>query len=555
MTTKNSFVAWLEQMRTEGEVRLSVMEGGDWVNRRSLITNVNTIEAEPTPYREEVRYYVRPGTSGTEHAIESWTRYAFPIVSGDGEALNTTERMELVVEFSQAAAKEDVPRTEADSIVLPSEQLQVDRDDTLAPVAADRVAGLSQEKDRLTRFLQTDNADWGLAEETGIILEGPPGTGKTELVIELCQELYGSMPVMISGPEILSKWVGESERMLRKKFAEARNADQDQPVLYIDELDAIARTRSEASDDYSAQIVAQLLVLLDGVEAKQEDEQGTPLKVITSTNLSHVIDPALRRPGRLGSRPIQFERPDPQERAAILHHYLEQVRRSPTGELDDDLHSFVTGDQTSVLDTVVAETEGFTGADLEDLIQAAVSQLQKQGKTTLSASFLKTIVQDEFDPANVVRSELIDPGNESGVPFDDEIHSRIYTLLEGEETARDVAIGYFNRLAESVDPDQERTFKYRETTPAEFLADDPVRAKENVIETFHHAESERICLYIKDTEQLVKTREQSSLINQLIGVLNEQILQWNHENLLILDPMPDKYSSITEIEGSQSSSD
>lgn len=549
--TENQFVAWLDQLHEKYEVRLSVREGDEWVDRRSLIANVDEIAADTPPSREETRHYMRTGDIDQDSDVEAWKRYAFPISGGDGEVLDNDEQMEVVLELPDRAPTDEVPWGNADSIVLPSERLQADSEDAFAPVAADRVAGLTEEKERLTRFLNMDNTDWGLAEETGIILEGPPGTGKTELVIELCQELYGSMPVMISGPEILSKWVGESERMLRKKFNEARNADQEQPVLYIDELDAIARTRSETSDDYSAQIVAQLLVLLDGVEAKQEDEHGTPLKVIASTNLSHVIDPALRRPGRLGSRPIQFERPDPQEREAILHHYLEQILRSRTGELDDNLYDFVTGTKQDVLDEVVAETDGFTGADLEDLVQTAVSQLQKRGQTILSASFLLTVVQEEFEPADGIRSETLEVTESPSEPFDDPVTNRVYTLADAEVEAREVATAYFSQLTTSTKLDQGITFKYREIAPAEFLADDPVRAKENVVEVFQHAEYERICLYIRNTEHLMQAREHSSLVDQLVGVINQQILQWNQDNLLILDATPDQYTPITEIDGVQ----
>lgn len=543
--TEKRLVAWLEQVNEQYEVRVSVKEGNEWVDRRSLIENVDEIQTDSTPSREESRYYLR--TRDQNPVIEEWIRYAFPIKGGDGDELDTEEQMEIVLELPVTMINIGVPWDRAETMALSSEYLRVDHEDAFSPVAADRVAGLAKEKERLTRFLDTDNRDWGLVEETGIILEGPPGTGKTELVIELCQETYGSMPVMISGPEILSKWVGESERMLRKKFAEARNADQEQPVLYIDELDAIARTRSETSEDYSAQIVAQLLVLLDGVEAKQEDEQGNPLKVIASTNLSHVVDPALRRPGRLGSRPIQFERPVRLEREAILHHYLEQIRRSSTGELSEDLHDFVTGDTRDALDEIVTETEGFTGADLEDLIQEAVSQLKKEGRTTLTTTFLQNVLEENFDPADTIRSETITEGiGEAVEAFDGNLEQRVYALGDCFE-ARDVATAYFDQLATSTDHDQEFTFKYREITPTDILEEDPVRAKENVIEAFHHAENERICLYIRDTEEFVQARENSSLIDQLAGVINENILQWNRDNLVILNPVPEKYSKITVI--------
>jgi hypothetical protein len=319
-------------------------------------------------------------------------------------------------------------------------------------------------------------------------------------------------------------------------------------VLYIDELDAIARTRSEASDEYSAQIVAQLLVLLDGVEAKQEDEQETSLKVIASTNLSHVIDPALRRPGRLGSRPIHFDRPDSQERKAILHHYLEQIRLSRTGKLRDGLSSFVNGEDMDVLDAVIDETEGFTGADLEDLVQAAVSKLQKKKETSITPSFLKNFACNEFDPVDTIDSEAIDPVNGSNGEFDDPLECRVHKLASEQEVPQDVATRYFTQLVDWYDRDQDLTFKFREITPNEFLADDPVRAKENVVEAFHHAEKERICLYISGTDDLVRTREYSSLIKRIIGMINEQLLQWNQENLLIIDQVPDSYIGITDLD-------
>jgi transitional endoplasmic reticulum ATPase len=167
-------------------------------------------------------------------------------------------------------------------------------------------------------------------------------------------------------------------------------------------------------------------VLLDGVGAKkrsEENEDESALKVIASTNKPESVDPALRRPGRLGSR-VEFEPPEDEERLAILHHYLEKVRRSEDGELgEDELQEFVTGDKDSLeemdivdrmdelvgnqrdadsigrdgvtlanVDDYVLELrqiaeensdEVVTGANIEDWVFESVKMLRKEGRDTL----------------------------------------------------------------------------------------------------------------------------------------------------------------------------
>lgn len=259
MTNDGQFVEWIENLSEQYGVRISVRERGEWIERRSIADNADELELKAET-AEETRYYLRTTNAGGH--IKEWKRYRFPLYDEE-EGASSEDRIEVLLEIPASAEDDSAPWKTKGTFSVPSKVLNFAYErDGFSAVDANRVAGLEAEKERLERFLDTANSGWGLADETGIILEGPPGTGKTELVIELCQEMYGSMPVMISGPEILSKWVGESERMLRRKFEEARNSNQDQPVLYIDELDAIARTRSEASEDYSAQIVAQLLVLL-----------------------------------------------------------------------------------------------------------------------------------------------------------------------------------------------------------------------------------------------------------------------------------------------------
>lgn len=548
MTNKSDFVNWIEKLSEQQDVRISVREQGEWIERRSIVENTAELELDAESV-EETRYYLR--TTDRQGHIEKWKRYRFPLLDEEQENASSEDGIEVLLEIPASVKDENMPWETKETFSVPSDVLNfVHERDGFSPVDANRVAGLETQKERLERFLNTENSGWGLADETGIILEGPPGTGKTELVIELCQEMYGSMPVMISGPEILSKWVGESERMLRRKFEEARNSNQERPVLYIDELDAIARTRSDASEDYSAQIVAQLLVLLDGVEAKQESEHGKPLKVIASTNLSHVVDPALRRPGRLGSRPIQFERPSPVERKAILHHYLEKVHRSEEGRLGKSLQAFVTdvgGENRELLDDIVDEAEGFTGADLEDLIQESVAQLQRDQKDQLSLEVLKEVLEEDFESSEAIRSEEFDRLElDSAADVDVPWEKRVYTL-DGDIKPPEVAKRYFHILLDAHELDDEILFKYRAVAPKDILENDPVRTKENVVEAFQHAENERICLYIRDAEELAQARERSSVVNRLIGIINEQILQWNRENLVLLDSVPGRYGPITKI--------
>ena len=192
----------------------------------------------------------------------------------------------------------------------------------------------------------------GIEPPKGVLLHGPPGTGKTLMARAVANEIDAHFQ-SISGPEIMSKYYGESEEQLREVFEEA---EEDAPaIVFIDELDSIAPKREEVSGDVERRVVAQLLSLMDGLE-----ERGR-ITVIATTNRVDAIDPALRRPGRF-DREIEIGVPDTEGRDEILRIH---TRGMPLAE-DVELSRYAE------------HTHGFVGADLESLAkEAAMGALRR----------------------------------------------------------------------------------------------------------------------------------------------------------------------------------
>ncbi|MFW9946690.1 MAG: CDC48 family AAA ATPase [Candidatus Odinarchaeota archaeon] len=185
----------------------------------------------------------------------------------------------------------------------------------------------------------------GIEPPKGVLLHGPPGTGKTLLARAVAYETDAHF-ITISGPEIMSKFYGQSEENLRKKFEEAK--EMAPSIIFIDELDSIAPKRGEVTGEVERRVVAQLLSLLDGLERRGE------IIVIGATNRVNDIDPALRRPGRF-DREIVIGVPDTDGRYEIL---LIHTRGMPLNR-DVDLK------------LIAERTHGFVGADVEALCKEA----------------------------------------------------------------------------------------------------------------------------------------------------------------------------------------
>lgn len=188
----------------------------------------------------------------------------------------------------------------------------------------------------------------------GVLFHGPPGTGKTLIARALANECsFGARKVsffMRKGADLLSKWIGESEKQLRLLFEQAQ--EMKPSIIFFDELDGLAPVRSSRQDQVHASIVSTLLALMDGLDNRGE------VIVIGATNRIDAIDPALRRPGRF-DRELFFPLPARKEREEILRVHIGQWNSKPA----DNLVSYLA-----------EHAIGYCGSDLRALCSEAVIQ-------------------------------------------------------------------------------------------------------------------------------------------------------------------------------------
>ncbi|KAK7032957.1 P-loop containing nucleoside triphosphate hydrolase protein [Favolaschia claudopus] len=194
----------------------------------------------------------------------------------------------------------------------------------------------------------------GIAAPCGVLLWGPPGCGKTLLAKAVANESQANF-ISVKGPELLNKYVGESERAVRQVFARARASSP--CVIFFDELDALVPRRDDSLSESSARVVNTLLTELDGLDARKS------VYVVAATNRPDMIDPAMVRPGRL-DKLLYVDLPGARERAEIVRTLLRSV---PLGEGEDAVEQLVQ-----------ARCDGYSGADLAALVrEAGVAALRR----------------------------------------------------------------------------------------------------------------------------------------------------------------------------------
>jgi transitional endoplasmic reticulum ATPase len=222
----------------------------------------------------------------------------------------------------------------------------------------------------------------GIEPPKGVLLIGPPGVGKTLLAKAVANEANAYF-VAINGPEIMSKYYGESEARLREIFEEAKKSAP--AIIFIDEIDAIAPKREEVTGEVEKRVVAQLLTLMDGLH-----ERGQVI-VIGATNRPDALDPALRRPGRF-DREIWINPPDARGRYEIL---LVHTRNMPLAP-DADLRK------------LAEVTHGYTGADLAALArEAAMSALRRAIQSGLIDMNQPAIPPEVLEKIKVTMADFI----------------------------------------------------------------------------------------------------------------------------------------------------
>ncbi len=336
-----------------------------------------------------------------------------PLARGETIVVPVLEGLPLVVVATQPAQIVYVTEgTEVSIREKPVKEEELQRARGIPKVTWEDIGDLEEAKERIREIVELPMKHpeifkhLGIEPPKGILLYGPPGVGKTLLAKALANEI-GAYFISINGPEIMSKYYGESEQRLREIFKEAEeNAPS---IIFIDEIDAIAPRREEVTGEVEKRVVAQLLTLMDGLK-----ERGKVI-VIGATNRPDAVDPALRRPGRF-DREIEIRPPDKRARVEILKVH---TRNMPLCTEEDVKQGVCKEEDVVDLEKLAEMTHGYTGADLAALAKeaamAALRRFIKEGKIdfkqkeipTSVLKELKVTMKDFMEAMKMVRPTLI----------------------------------------------------------------------------------------------------------------------------------------------------
>ncbi|MHA1238843.1 MAG: CDC48 family AAA ATPase, partial [Candidatus Odinarchaeia archaeon] len=309
---------------------------------------------------------------------------------GDYVELPTLSGKVLLTVISHTPKTDTVIITDTTQVEIsdkPAKELAIGR---IPRVSYEDIGGLEEEIKKIREMVELPLKypeifrKLGIEAPKGVLLYGPPGTGKTLLAKAVANETNANF-YSINGPEIMSKFYGESESRLREIFDEAeKNAPS---IIFIDEIDSIAPKREEVTGEVEKRVVSQLLSLMDGLKARGK------VVVIGATNRPNALDPALRRPGRF-DREIEIGIPDQKGRLEILQIH---TRGMPLAK-DVDLK------QISEI------THGFVGADLEALCKEAAMRALRRilpeidlNQDTIPAEVLEKIEVTREDFMNALK--------------------------------------------------------------------------------------------------------------------------------------------------------
>ena len=261
-----------------------------------------------------------------------------------------------------------------------------EKETTTTEVSYEDIGGLDEELSKIREMVELPLKHpelfqrLGIEPPKGVLLHGPPGTGKTIVARAVANETNSNFYV-INGPEIMSKFYGESEANLRKIFEEAeKNAPS---IVFFDEIDAIASKREESKGEVERRVVAQLLALMDGLKSRGK------IVVIAATNIPNSLDPALRRPGRF-DRELVINVPQMGGRHNILKIH---TRNMP---LSKDVS----------LERLAEVTHGFVGADLASLAREAAMNVLRKLLPTLNLKEDQKISEETLNKIKITMNDF-----------------------------------------------------------------------------------------------------------------------------------------------------
>jgi len=335
-------------IRIDGTIRRNA---GVSIDDRVQIRRIRTAPAQKILFSPTQPLKIQGGEAYLTHNLEGRV-----ITRGDVVELNIMGRRVDLVVMSIKPVADSVIISSGTAIEIsdkPAKEMP-----SIPRVSYEDIGGLGDEVRKVREMIELPLRHpeiferLGVEAPKGVLLHGPPGTGKTLLAKALASETNANF-LTLSGPEIMSKFYGESEERLREIF---QQAEENAPsIILIDEIDSIAPKREEVTGEVERRVVAQLLAVMDGLKARGK------VVVIGATNRPNAIDPALRRPGRF-DREIEIGVPDKKARLEILQIH---TRGMP---LSDDVE----------LDRFADLTHGFVGADLAALTrEAAMNSIRR----------------------------------------------------------------------------------------------------------------------------------------------------------------------------------
>ena len=275
--------------------------------------------------------------------------------------------------------------TENTEISLSSKAVDIS-EESIPQITYEDIGGLKEEVKKVREMVELPIkrpeifSRLGIEPPKGVLLYGPPGTGKTLLAKAVANESDAHF-ILLNGPEIMSKFYGESEKKIREIFDEAeKNAPS---IIFIDEIDAIAPKREESGGEVERRVVSQLLTMMDGLQSRGR------VVVIGATNRQNAVDPALRRPGRF-DREVEISVPDREGRLSILKIHTRGMPLTKTVNLEE----------------LARKTHGFVGADINSLAKEAAMNVLRRNIHKFNLEEDEEIPQETLNELRVSKKDF-----------------------------------------------------------------------------------------------------------------------------------------------------